>query len=173
MLYDIDDEKEEIEPTEEMIAKERMRKKAIICGIIILCCIVIMIISIIISMKHKNNTSIKKSNHTNNSAVYEGEHIQIVKHNLEQIKMKFVPKQNPNAQAEITDIYYSDEKVAYLTFDDGPSKNITPQILDILKQENIPATFFVLGSRVELNPDVLKREYEEGHYIANHGYSLL
>ena len=63
------------------------------------------------------------------------------------------------------------EKIAYLTFDDGPSQEITPQILDILKNEDVKATFFVLGSRVELHPELLKREYEEGHYIANHGYS--
>lgn len=53
----------------------------------------------------------------------------------------------------------------------GPSKLITPLILDVLKQNNIKATFFVLGSSVDLNPDVLKRAYQEGHYIANHGYS--
>lgn len=44
-------------------------------------------------------------------------------------------------------------------------------ILDILKQENIKATFFVLGSMVEIRPELTKRIYEEGHYIANHGYS--
>lgn len=68
-------------------------------------------------------------------------------------------------------IYHSDEKVVYLTFDDGPSKTVTPLILDLLKQENIKATFFILGARAKSNPDILRREYEEGHYIANHGYS--
>lgn len=57
-----------------------------------------------------------------------------------------------------------------MTFDDGPS-TVTPTILDILKQENIKATFFVLGSRVEALPETVKRIYKEGHYIANHGYS--
>lgn len=173
MLYDIDDEKEELEEVEEELNKKYLRKKAIICGIIIVCCVIVMIISIVISrrMKSKANGNTQNPAKSSNLAIYEGKHTQIAKHDLEQIKTKFVPKQNPNAQQEITNIYYSDEKVAYLTFDDGPSKNITPQILDILKQENVPATFFVLGSRVELNPDLLKREYEEGHYIANHGYS--
>lgn len=174
MLYDVEDENFDLEIIEEL-NKKRLRKKAIICGIIVLCCVVVMTISIIISVKNKssdgnvseNAFSSKKSK----EVTYEGEHIQIERHDLEQVKTKFVPQANPNAQQEITNIYYSDEKVAYLTFDDGPSKNITPQVLDILKQENVPATFFVLGSRVELNPDLLKREYEEGHYIANHGYS--
>lgn len=63
------------------------------------------------------------------------------------------------------------EKVAYLTFDDGPSVSVTPKILDILKAENIKATFFVIGKLVEEHPEIVKRAYDEGHYIANHGYS--
>lgn len=67
-------------------------------------------------------------------------------------------------------IYRSDTKRAFLTFDDGPS-SVTSKILDILKEENVKATFFVLGSNVDIRQDVIKRMYEEGHYIANHGYS--
>lgn len=176
MIYDIEDEKDDFELNEVEFHKSRLRKKAIICGGIIFGCVIVMIVSICISIHFKNRkptekTTAKKSDKLTGLATYEGEHLQIQKHNLEQIQKKFVPKQNPNAQQEITNIYYSEEKVAYLTFDDGPSKNITPRVLDILKQENVPATFFVLGSRVELYPDLLKREYEEGHYIANHGYS--
>lgn len=63
------------------------------------------------------------------------------------------------------------EKIAYLTFDDGPNKSVTPKILDILKKEEVKATFFVIGKHVEEYPELIKREYEEGHYIANHGYS--
>ena len=70
-------------------------------------------------------------------------------------------------------IYHSedDKKIAYLTFDDGPSKTVTPLILETLRNEGIKASFFVLGSRVELYPELVKQEYDEGHYIANHGYS--
>jgi len=68
-------------------------------------------------------------------------------------------------------IYKSDGKRVFLTFDDGPSKTVTIPILDLLKQEKIKANFFVLGSRVDLYPNIVKRAYEEGHYIANHGYS--
>ena len=71
----------------------------------------------------------------------------------------------------INNIYKIEEKSVFLTFDDGPSKKVTLPILDILKQENVKANFFVLGSRVELYPQIVKRAYEEGHYIANHGYS--
>ena len=58
-----------------------------------------------------------------------------------------------------------------MTFDDGPSSNVTPIVLDTLKAENIKATFFLLGGRVELNPELVKREFDEGHYLASHGYS--
>jgi peptidoglycan/xylan/chitin deacetylase (PgdA/CDA1 family) len=106
-----------------------------------------------------------------NAAKYEGEHSQIPVHTEENISKGFLPVANANGNEEVRQIYFSDEKQVYLTFDDGPSKEITPKILDILKQEEVTATFFVLGSRVELNPDMLLREYNEGHYIANHGYS--
>lgn len=62
-------------------------------------------------------------------------------------------------------------KVVYLTFDDGPSSKVTGQILDILKEKDVKATFFVIGKNVQYEPDVLKRTFEEGHQIANHGYS--
>ena len=71
----------------------------------------------------------------------------------------------------INNIYNGEEKRVFLTFDDGPTEEVTPHILDILDKYNIKATFFVLGNRVKQNPDILKREYEAGHYIANHGYS--
>ncbi|MBU0686725.1 MAG: polysaccharide deacetylase family protein [Candidatus Margulisbacteria bacterium] len=60
-------------------------------------------------------------------------------------------------------------KVA-LTFDDGPSKGYTERVLDILQKENAKATFFVLGLKVAMNPDILKRMYEEGHEIGSHTY---
>ena len=63
------------------------------------------------------------------------------------------------------------KKTVYLTFDDGPSTKVTPRILNILRDHGVPATFFVLGSRVDANPDIVRRAYQEGHKIANHGYS--
>ena len=63
--------------------------------------------------------------------------------------------------------YYGDGKI-YLTFDDGPSGDITPQVLDILKEEGIKATFFVLNKPSSLDY-LIKRAYDEGHTIALHG----
>lgn len=122
-------------------------------------------------LKEDKNKVSEKSKNTNELPVYEGNHEQIPAHNIEKIKEQFIPQFNENAQNEIKEIYYSDEKVVYLTFDDGPSKNITPQVLDILKEQDVKATFFVLGARVDLYPETLKRAFDEGHYIANHGYS--
>ncbi len=81
-----------------------------------------------------------------------------------------IPKLTDEGKKNIDEIYHSETKRAFLTFDDGPS-SITNTILDILKQENVKATFFVLGNRVEKNPEAVKRMYDEGHYIANHGYT--
>ena len=64
---------------------------------------------------------------------------------------------------------YSD-RVIYLTFDDGPSYSITPGILDILKEENVKATFFVINHSDSLNY-LIKREFDEGHTVALHSYT--
>ena len=63
------------------------------------------------------------------------------------------------------------DKVMYLTFDDGPSSKTTNQILDILKKYNIKATFFVLGKNAEKYPELIERMAKEGHAIGNHSYS--
>ena len=64
-----------------------------------------------------------------------------------------------------------DEKVIALTFDDGPDEDFTPQILDILKKHNVKATFFVVGEKVGWHPDILKKEFEDGHEIGNHTFT--
>ncbi|MDF1509584.1 polysaccharide deacetylase family protein [Robertmurraya sp. DFI.2.37] len=61
-------------------------------------------------------------------------------------------------------------RMVALTFDDGPDPRFTPQILDILRENGIKATFFLLGSRAEAYPDLVKRIVEEGHIIGNHTY---
>lgn len=59
-------------------------------------------------------------------------------------------------------------KVVALTFDDGPHGKLTPQLLDILKRENVRATFYVLGRLVAANPQIVQRMAAEGHEVANH-----
>ncbi len=63
------------------------------------------------------------------------------------------------------------KKKLAITFDDGPDPTWTPRILDILKQKNVPATFFVIGLDANKWPQLLRREYTEGHEIGNHTYT--
>lgn len=58
-----------------------------------------------------------------------------------------------------------------LTFDDGPDEEMTPKILDILKEHNLKATFFVIGNKASKNPELVKRIINEGHIIGNHSWS--
>jgi peptidoglycan/xylan/chitin deacetylase (PgdA/CDA1 family) len=63
------------------------------------------------------------------------------------------------------------KKVIYLTFDDGPTYVITDSLLEILKKENVKATFFVVGKEIEGRELILKKIYDEGHSIGLHTYS--
>ena len=64
-----------------------------------------------------------------------------------------------------------EEKIIALTFDDGPHPKYTNEILDLLNEYDAKATFFVLGKMAELYPDIIKRQWKEGHEIGNHTYS--
>lgn len=66
-------------------------------------------------------------------------------------------------------IQHSDRGI-YLTFDDGPSPEVTPQVLDILKQFQAKATFFCIGDKVQKHPELFNRIIAEGHRIGNHTY---
>lgn len=140
-------------------------KKIIITVIIIILIIAMCVLGVIAYKKTKKD----KLNNTEN--IIESKIMQKEKAYVHLVEFEEPKKQTQDIREQISHIYHSDTKRVFLTFDDGPSKTVTPLILDLLKQENIKATFFLLGSRVELNPDIVKREYDEGHYIANHGYS--
>ena len=83
---------------------------------------------------------------------------------------KYLNQQMKGQKTEDTD----NKKVVYLSFDDGPSETNTPSILKTLREENVKATFFVLGESIdqsETNKKLLKQEVAEGHAIGNHTYS--
>ncbi len=63
------------------------------------------------------------------------------------------------------------EKVVYLTFDCGYENGYTAAILDVLKEKDVKAAFFVVGHMVQSNPEGIKRMAEEGHLVCNHMYS--
>lgn len=83
-------------------------------------------------------------------------------------------RQNKNQSVE-KKIFFNgsakDGKQVALTFDDGPDAIVTPKILDILKENDIKATFFILGDRAAAHPETVRRIVEEGHAIGNHSWS--
>ena len=76
-----------------------------------------------------------------------------------------------NAYIKSGDVFYqhknSSKKIA-LTFDDGPHPTQTAEILDLLKEYDVKATFFVVGNFIKDNPDLIKEMVKEGHIVGNH-----
>jgi len=151
------------------IERKYKNKRNIIIAIFFV--VVIIIVGLVIKENYR------KSEFNNHYLAYKEQAEQAQKkqeelEELEKEKIKeMLPQLTDEGKANLANIYHSETKRVFLTFDDGPSQTVTPKVLDTLKSEKIKATFFLLGSRVELEPDIVKREYEEGHYLASHGYS--
>lgn len=149
--------------------KKYVDKKRVIFNVIVS---VVTIIALILVIYYSVDTSIRLKK----SKQYALQVIEIQKQQEELEKQKEIerqakiPKLTDKGRENLKNIYHAETKKAFLTFDDGPSRN-TNDILNILKDNNIKATFFVLGSQVEIFPETTNRIYNEGHYIANHGYS--
>ncbi|WP_326908564.1 polysaccharide deacetylase family protein [Sedimentibacter sp. MB31-C6] len=134
-----------------------------------------------------NNKSSIETNHTIKSNIYYS--TKDIKANIDDMRIIKMPKvdfninqihedtsKNNNEEKflsipidKVTD--YKERKIAFLTFDDGPSKNVTPLILDILDEYNIKATFFVLGVLCDKNGNILKDIVSRGNSIGIHSYS--
>lgn len=67
-------------------------------------------------------------------------------------------------------VVWQEKPAIALTFDDGPMLSTTPKLLDILRANNVRATFFVVGEMAQTCPEIIKRIYAEGHEIGNHTY---
>lgn len=65
----------------------------------------------------------------------------------------------------------AEQKIIYLTFDDGPAGNVTKDILEILKSESVPATFFIIGGQIKGQEDLIRRMHNEGHALGLHSMS--
>ncbi|PTT64900.1 polysaccharide deacetylase, partial [Arthrobacter sp. HMWF013] len=63
------------------------------------------------------------------------------------------------------------ERTLMLTFDDGPDPRFTPEVLDLLSKEGVPATFFPVGDNIVKYPDIFRRIVREGHMVGNHTLS--
>ena len=157
----------------DLIVTKKKNNKSKIFIILLIICVILILFSIV---------GIKKINMDNNKDIQVAKildvninidtAIKIRQEKQEKEKLKNKDSLSQEQIEKISNIYTANAgKRVFLTFDDGPSKTVTPLILDLLKKENIKATFFVLGYNAERNPEILKRVYAEGHYIANHGYS--
>lgn len=83
---------------------------------------------------------------------------------------------NINGNSSVTHEVFNEEftlnkKTIYLTFDDGPSFKVTDNVLDILKENEVNATFFLIGNQIQGKEDVVKRIYDEGNAIGLHTYT--
>ena len=152
------------------IENRKLNKKRVALVVIIAILVIIFFIALFLCLKNKkeNKNESRLSDNIENLVQIEN----IVEENIvEEPKYNFEPL-NVEEFERFDSIYKaSDPKRVFLTFDDGPTNQVTPYILDLLKNEDIKASFFVLGNRVDANPELVKREYEEGHFIGNHGYS--
>ena len=142
--------------------KKIIKYRYILIVVLIIIIIILLLLLFINIIKSKNKSKISKEELLN-------EPQQIEEENKEGVMVVEVSKTEEQQEQEARE-----EKeatgVIYLTFDDGPSSDSTPQILDILERRNIKATFFVLHYS-EANEKYIKSEQQQGHTIALHGYT--
>lgn len=162
-----------------MKKRSNQNKKRIVVSIVAV--LVIVLIGILAFEKHKRNIYYSKVESVNEE---EGT-VENLEYNNEYLKLE----DDPNAD-DALEVFHRTEsllkgekqypvredgkKVVYLTFDDGPSTTNTQGVLDVLKKNNVKATFFIMGKQVDSSDkakELLKREVKEGHAIANHTYS--
>lgn len=109
----------------------------------------------------------------------------LISQKINELQFEIIPRMNVTYEGNryaidvnkvnemLKETYEGNEKYIFLTFDDGPSPN-TEKVLDILKEKNVHATFFVLGQRVcssEQSKEILRRTIKSGHAIGNHSYT--
>lgn len=71
---------------------------------------------------------------------------------------------------QVWDIPNTDNKI-YLTFDDGPTPEVTEWVLSILKENKIKATFFCIGNNIQKHPEIFNKVISEGHTVGNHTFN--
>lgn len=140
--------------------KNQLLKYRYILMLVLGIIIILLIIWIGIIVKAKQN----KNNINNNLLANEESEEE------KQIFLELQKKKKEEERAREKQEEENAKGIIYLTFDDGPSADITPQILEILEQKNIKATFFVVHYNEE-NEKLVKQEDEKGHTVALHGYS--
>lgn len=140
--------------------KNIFKYRYILIAIILLIIVLISVIGIVLIKSNKNEKTMANNNNENgNNDQNQAMLIDLDNEKKEEEEREKEKKEEENATGTI-----------YLTFDDGPSSDITPQILDVLAQKNVKATFFVVHYS-EKNAELVKRESQSGHTVALHGYT--
>ncbi len=147
--------------------RRRRKQRRFILILLILIILTSALVYISIKISAKKNIVNTKTNNINQNTLRElptNRNVTLREHAVNTIQSL--------ADISTANIYKPDGyKTAYLTFDDGPSPKITPEILNVLDKFNVKATFFVIGGMAEKNPDIIKAEFKDGQSIGNHTYS--
>lgn len=139
------------------LKRKKKRKKRVIFIASLILIIAVLAVGLVFLLKNKDNTKQTEARWKNK--------------NVKQIiPKKQVTLQKVGLVAPWRDKRSDGKKIAYLTFDDGPSTNTTA-ILNILKHNNIKANFFIIGKNAEEYPNLVKEEASDGEIIGNHTYS--
>lgn len=156
------------------VRRSRNKTKKIILKVSFRVLIVLLVVAVIISVK---NNYFSKSSHKSVGATVSASNA-IKKHAFKPKKKEAVVLTNQKTDdgVRVEDALVKDgKKTAYLTFDDGPSLTVTPRVLNTLKENNVHATFFLVGSSIENDGNgavkLVHRIYDEGNAIGNHSYS--
>ena len=141
-----------------MLGRNKFKRRYILVIILI---IIIVLLILTINTVYKNNKKIDsgKTEENTNSEQEEAILIELNNKKKEEEEKAKEKEEEENATG-----------VIYLTFDDGPSQDITPNVLDILAEKNVKATFFVIHYS-DSNSSLVKREAKDGHTVALHGYT--
>ncbi len=149
------------------VPQKKNIKKIIICLLPVFTVLVIFTLYIMFFKSDKHNKQISHN-------LRKEEQIEKTEQKEEKIKEeipKIYPQKIEKAHDKVSNLYFQDKKDVYLTFYDVPSKEVKLTLLELLKTENVKATFFVIGQQAQKEPEIIKKIYDDGHYIANHSYT--
>ncbi|MCY6355569.1 polysaccharide deacetylase family protein [Clostridium sp. ZS2-4] len=146
---------------QQRISGRRYKKKFIS---LLVFCILLFSSGFLVGIKYFSNELVQASDNFKNKNINT---------NINNISKTMADKKAENTTNDSTssEIKLTGDKEVYLTFDDGPSKKVTPQILEILDEYNVKASFFIIGKSAKTYPDLVKEENASGHAVCNHTYS--
>ena len=151
-----------VKMSKNMLKRNKFKSRYILLKILI---IIIALLILTINIVYKNNKKIESSKAEENTNKEQEEAMLIELNNK-----KKEEEEKAREEAKEKEEEENATGVIYLTFDDGPSQDITPNVLDILAEKNVKATFFVIHYS-DSNSSLVKREAKDGHTVALHGYT--